>query len=270
MSGRSPGASRARFRVPPGSRGIRLPGRAGARPPTSSPRSPAGPCTLAMKRTPRRWTVSMTCGARGSSLKSPPQLAERLRERVVRHHDVTPDGRVQLFLRDQARRGARPDSAAEPRPWAAIPPGGRRARGVPHAHPTGRAETRSQRLPGGRAVLEKFADSLGTSRARPPHDPRGEDMARDSTQARTAGGFRPLRLRQASARGNAFISRGYHVPGTEIGPRSHRRPPGEPAKTAQCRDRPSADVIALVIDSKWPVPGRDIGISGGVGEGASE
>ena len=41
--------------------------------------------------------------ARGSRIvpESPPQLAERLRERVVRHHDVAPDGRMQLFLRDQ-------------------------------------------------------------------------------------------------------------------------------------------------------------------------
>ena len=38
-------------------------------------------------------------------LKRPPQLAERLCERIVRHHGVAPDGRVQLFLRHE-RAGA--------------------------------------------------------------------------------------------------------------------------------------------------------------------
>ena len=149
--------------------------------------------TRAMNRNPRRCTVSRMRGVSRVVSQRPPQLADRLRQRVVRHDDIAPDGRVQLFLRDQ-RAGAL-GQIAQQRPrlrtqfHRAVP-----ARGAPHADPIGRAETRSRRLPEGRAVLEKFAGSLGTSRARPPHDPRGEEVARDSTRARRQEASERLRL----------------------------------------------------------------------------
>lgn len=70
-------------------------------------------------------------GARRSRIvpKSPPQLAERLRERVVRCHDIATDGRIRLFLRHQ--RGGTPGQVArQSSGLGAIPPGGHHAMGV--------------------------------------------------------------------------------------------------------------------------------------------
>jgi len=48
-------------------------------------------------------------------------------------------------------------------------------------------------------------------------------MTHVSTQARTAEGFRTLRRHRAAASDNAFISRGYRLLETPIGPKSYRR-----------------------------------------------
>ena len=48
-------------------------------------------------------------------------------------------------------------------------------------------------------------------------------MTHVSTQARTAEGFRTLRRHRVAASDNAFISRGYRLLETPIGPKSYRR-----------------------------------------------
>ena len=155
--------------------------------------------------------------------KSPPQLAQRLRERVVRHDDIAPNGRVELFLRDQ--RAGPLGQIAQQSPglgsqfhWAVAMP----QASLPQVQPVRRKLDHHARE-GGRSLLEKFPPSLGTSPARLAHDPGGEEMAPVSTRARTAEGLRTLRQRRVATRGNAFISRGYHALETPIGPKSYRR-----------------------------------------------
>jgi hypothetical protein len=92
-------------------------------------------------------------------------------------------------------------------------------------------------------------------------------MAPSSTQARTAEGFRTLRRRRAAARGNPFISRGYHVLETPIGPKSYRRLDARQDEVIPTLSRPRTkrERDALGQRLQWPYRRRRWGPEWGEG-----